>query len=89
MYVFKCLVGLSDPLISVMNPTITRSSDSSEGTLLTTVRNRTVFTAEPKNRENFSRKERFYDFLYLTETVYVVNNPEKMCVSIAHTLVGY
>ena len=88
------------PSLSVMNPTITsRSTDSSEGTLLPTVRNRTVFTAEPKNLENFtipssehklfSHKERFYYLLYLAETVYDVNNPQRVCVSMAHTLVGY
>lgn len=101
VYFFKCLVGLSDSLISVMNRTVTRSTDSSEGTLLTTVRNRTVFTAEPKNLENFTipssehklfsckKKERFYYLLYLAGTVYDVNNPQRVCVSIAHTLVGY
>ena len=43
VYVFKCLVSLSDPFISVMNSTRPRRTVSSKGTLL-----RTVFTVEPQ-----------------------------------------
>ena len=42
VYVFKCLVSLSDPFISIMNPTRPRRTDSSKGTLLNTVRANTV-----------------------------------------------
>ena len=52
VYVFKCLVSLSDPFISVMNSTRPRRTVSSKGTLLNTIRANTVtfensFTVEP------------------------------------------
>ena len=55
VYVFKCLVSLSDPFISVMNSTRPWRTVSSESTLLNTIRSntvtgtlRTVFTVEPR-----------------------------------------
>ena len=42
VYVFKCLVSLSDPFISVMNSTRPRRTVSSKGTLLNTIRANTV-----------------------------------------------
>ena len=41
VYVFKCLVSLSDPFISVMNSTRLRRTVSSKDTLLNTVRSNT------------------------------------------------
>ena len=42
VYVFKCLVSLSDPFISVINSTRPRRTVSSKGTLLNTIRANTV-----------------------------------------------
>ena len=42
VYVFKCLVNLSDPFISVINSTRPRGTVSSKGTLLNTIRANTV-----------------------------------------------
>ena len=42
VYVFKCLVSLSDPFISVMNSTRPRRAVSCKGTLLNTIRANTV-----------------------------------------------
>ena len=47
MYVFKCLVSLSDPFISVMNSTKPRRTVPSKGTLLNTISANTV---TPENR---------------------------------------
>ena len=42
VYVFKCLVSLSDPFISVMNSTRPRRTVSAKGTLLNTFRANTA-----------------------------------------------